>query len=201
VLRHLPNALSLARLLAAPVLVGLALTHHERAFAVLLIAALASDVLDGWLARRLQLQSAFGAMLDSIGDVTTLLAAAVGIAIFHTDVWHEHQLGIGLVIGGWLVECALALVRYGRLSSFHTYASKAAGYALGFFVAALFAVGFVAWLFYAAVVLSLVSTMEELCCCGNCRSGGRMCTACGGFCATRRLQIGDLDVRLGCCLS
>ena len=161
-IRNIPNALSMARLLAAPVLVGLAFARREGTFTVLLIAALARDMLAGWLARRLQLQSPLGAMLDSIGDVTTLLAATVGIAIFHTDVWYEHQIGIGFVIGGWLVECVLALLRYGRLSSFHTYASKAAGYALGFFVAALFALGFVAWLFYAAVVFSLVSTTEEL---------------------------------------
>jgi len=161
-LRHLPNALSLARLLAAPVLIGLAVAHYERAFAILLITALITDILDGWIARRLQLQSPLGAMLDSAGDVTTLLAAAIGIAAFHADVWQQHLLAISLVLGGWLVECVLALLRYGRLSSFHTYASKAAGYALGFFVAALFAVAFVPWLFYLAAALSLVSTFEEL---------------------------------------
>lgn len=161
-LRHLPNALSLSRLLAGPVLIGLALFHIERAFTILLIAALVTDILDGWVARRFQLQSPLGAMLDSAGDVTTLIAAAVGIAVFHADVWQQHIVGIGLVLGGWLIECTFALIRYGRLSSFHTYASKAAGYALGIFVAALFAIGFVPGLFYVAVTLSLVSTLEEL---------------------------------------
>jgi CDP-diacylglycerol--glycerol-3-phosphate 3-phosphatidyltransferase len=162
VLRHLPNALSLARLLSAPVLVVLALVQRERAFAVLLIAALVTDVLDGWLARRFRLQSKTGAALDSAGDVATLAAAAVGIACFHADVWHGHRIAVGLVLGGWVLVCALALLRYRRLSSFHTYASKAAGYALGFFIAALFASGFVPWLFYLAVALSLASTAEEL---------------------------------------
>ena len=161
-LRQLPNALSLARLLAGPVLVGLAWGGHERTFAVLLVAALVTDVLDGWIARRFQLQSPLGAMLDSAGDVTTLLAAAVGIAVFQPQIWREHIVAICLVLGGWLVECTFALIRYGRLSSFHTYASKAAGYALGLFVAALFAIGFVPWLFYAAAALSLISTAEEL---------------------------------------
>ena len=161
-LRQLPNALSLARLLASPVLIALAAFQHERAFAILLVAALVTDILDGWLARRLRLQSQFGAMLDSAGDVTTLLAAATGIAVFHADVWQQHFVAICLVLGGWFLECALALLRYGRLSSFHTYASKAAGYALGFFVAALFAFGFMPWLFYTAAGLSLISTAEEL---------------------------------------
>lgn len=161
-LRQLPNALSLARLLAGPVLVGLALAGYARVFAILLIAALVTDILDGWIARRFQLQSPLGAMLDSAGDVTTLIAAAVGIAVFHADVWQQHHVAIGLVMGGWLVTCMLALIRYGRLSSFHTYASKAAGYALGFFVSALFAIAFVPLLFYTAVTLSLISSFEEL---------------------------------------
>jgi CDP-diacylglycerol--glycerol-3-phosphate 3-phosphatidyltransferase len=160
--RHLPNVLSLARLLAGPVLIVLALAHYERVFAVVLIAALVTDILDGWLARRLQLQSQLGAMLDSAGDVTTLLAAAVGIAVFHANVWQQHVVPIGLVLAGWALVCTIALMRYGQLSSFHTYASKAAGYALGFFVAALFAIEFVPWLFYVAVALSIVSTLEEL---------------------------------------
>jgi CDP-diacylglycerol--glycerol-3-phosphate 3-phosphatidyltransferase len=161
-LRHLPNALSLARLLAAPLLVALALVHRERAFALLLVAALVTDVLDGWIARRFQLQSEVGAALDSAGDVTTLAAAAVGIACFHPGVWYEHLPAIGAVLGGWALVCVFALLRYRRLSSFHTYASKAAGYALGFFIAVLFAFGFVSWLFYLAVALSLASTAEEL---------------------------------------
>jgi CDP-diacylglycerol--glycerol-3-phosphate 3-phosphatidyltransferase len=162
VLRQLPNALSGARVLAAPALVGFALGGYERVFAVVLIAALATDILDGWIARRYQLQSAFGAMLDSIGDVTTLIAAAIGIAVFRPDVWQQHFVAICLVLGAWAVESALALVRYGRMSSFHTYAAKAAGYALGIFIATLFTIGYVAWLFYIAVAVSLLSTAEEL---------------------------------------
>lgn len=161
-LRQVPNALSISRLLAGPVMLWLACVHAERAFSVVLIAALVTDVLDGWLARRLQLQSRVGAMLDSAGDVVTLICAAAGIVAFHVQVWHEHSVAIGAVLGGWLAVCAVALLRYRRLSSFHTYASKAAGYALGVFVAVLFAVAFVPWLFYAAVVLSLISTAEEL---------------------------------------
>ena len=161
-LRHLPNALSLGRLLAGPALVCLALARAQTAFSILLIAALASDVLDGWIARRFHLQSRLGAMLDSAADIATLLSAAAGIAAFHPDIWQEHALAIGSVLGAWIIECSLALIRYGRLSSFHTFASKAAGYALGFFVAALFAFEFIPWLFYTAVALSLISVGEEL---------------------------------------
>jgi phosphatidylglycerophosphate synthase len=160
--RHVPNAISAARLTAAPVMIGLAATHHETAFAWLLVMALVSDVIDGLLARALNVRSRIGAMLDSAGDVTTLMSAAWGIAVFHPVVFAEHALACGIVLEGWALVCIVALVRYGRLSSFHTWASKAAGYALGFFIAALFTIGFVAPLFYLAAVVSVASSAEEL---------------------------------------
>ena len=160
--RQLPNLISAARLVAGPVLIGLALARAEDVFRWLLFAALISDIADGWIARRFSLQSRTGAMLDSAADAMTLLSATAGIAAFHPEIFREHGTGIALVVGGWILVSVLALLRYGRLSSFHTYASKAAGYTLGFFLVALFLYGFVAALFYAAVLLSICATVEEL---------------------------------------
>ncbi|HEY2394650.1 MAG TPA: CDP-alcohol phosphatidyltransferase family protein [Rudaea sp.] len=160
--RQLPNLISAARLVAGPVLIGLALARVEDAFRWLLIVALVSDIADGWIARRFGLQSRVGAMLDSAADAMTLLSATAGIAAFHPEVFREHGTGIGLVVGGWILVSVFALLRYRRLSSFHTYASKAAGYALGFFLAALFLYGFVTVLFFAALLLSICASVEEL---------------------------------------
>ena len=161
-LKHLPNAISGARLLAGPVLVWLAATHREQAFAWLLIATLLTDVADGWIARRFQLQSKLGAMLDSVADVLTLGIAAYGVWVFHPEVPREHALAVALIGGGWLAVCGAALLRYGRLSSFHTWASKATGYAIGLFLGALFLFGFTPWLFYPVAVLCVAGSAEEL---------------------------------------
>ncbi len=66
------------------------------------------------------------------------------------------------MIGAWLLENLVALVRYGRLSSFHTYLSKVAGYLLGIFVGVLFVFGFHRWLLYAAAGASVIGNVEEL---------------------------------------
>jgi cardiolipin synthase len=160
--RHLPNLISSARLFAGPVLLWLAVTRQETAFSAMLIAALVSDVADGLVARVFKLQSKLGAMLDSTADVMTLSIAAYGIWVFHPDAYREHAVAGAAVIGCWLAVCAVALLRYGRLSSFHTYFAKATGYALGFFLAALFAIGFVPWLFYPMAALSVICSIEEL---------------------------------------
>ena len=80
----------------------------------------------------------------------------------HPQVLREHAWAGLLVAGGWVVEIAVALVRYGRLSSFHTYASKVSGYLLGILIAVLFVWGLPPLLLYAAVTASVVATVEEL---------------------------------------
>ena len=66
------------------------------------------------------------------------------------------------MVVAWVVEALAALARYGRLSSFHTYASKVAGYLLGIFVGVLFVFGFYPWLLYVAVATSVLGNLEEL---------------------------------------
>lgn len=161
-LRHLPNAISAARLLCVPILALLTYRHRESSFAGLLVAALISDIVDGAIARRFHISSAFGALLDSIADFSTLCVAIYGIVVFHPYVLDEHRIASTAMISAWGLECALALLRYGRLSSFHTYASKVAAYLLGIFIGILFLFGFEVWLFYLAVVTSIVGNIEEM---------------------------------------
>jgi CDP-diacylglycerol--glycerol-3-phosphate 3-phosphatidyltransferase/cardiolipin synthase len=74
-LKHLPNLLTAVRFAAAVPLV-VALHHFDVGLAVLLLCiAAASDVLDGWLARRLKVCSTRGAYLDAAADFTLLFAA------------------------------------------------------------------------------------------------------------------------------
>jgi phosphatidylglycerophosphate synthase len=161
-LRQLPNALSVARILATPVLVVLAVAGHETAFAWVLVPALLSDIFDGLLARTLHLQSQLGAFLDSIADTMLLLVSCYGIWRFHPGVVQGHWRILTLAIGLWLLEDCVALLRYRRLSSFHTYASKVAGNLLGFFVGVLFVFGFEPWLLYLAAAASMLANAEEL---------------------------------------
>lgn len=161
-LRHVPNALSIARILASPILLVLAGNGQESAFTWVLIPALLSDIADGLIARLFSLQTKLGALLDSVADTLLLFAALYGIWVFHPDFAADHVLAIALLIGAWLTENAAALLRYGRLSSFHTYLSKVAGYALGIFVGVLFIFNFQPWLFYLAVGVSVIGNCEEL---------------------------------------
>ncbi len=159
-LRHLPNVLSIARILAAPVLVAMAAITNETAFTWILVPALLSDIADGLIARALHLQSKLGALLDSLGDVLLLLASFYGVFVFHPELVRDHWMAGTALLGTWLLESVAALLRYGRLASFHTYLAKVAGYLLGIFVGVLFVFGFHAWLMYLAVGASVLANLE-----------------------------------------
>lgn len=161
-LRHLPNAISVARLASTPVLLWMASEQMQTAFSWLLVVALASDAVDGMLARRFSWTSRMGSLFDSLADALLTLTAAYGVWVFHADVFTEHSFLIWLVLGMWAFEHFLAFLRYGRPSSFHTRLVRAAVFIFGCFLAVLFLYGFQLWLFYLAAAASLAGVLEEI---------------------------------------
>ena len=161
-LRPVPNILSGARALAVPVLLVLAWAGRETAFTWVLIPALLSDIFDGLIARVYGLESRLGAMLDSLADSLMLLVSVYGIWAFHPEVIREHAWLCGTAVGLWVLEDVAALLRYGRLSSYHTYLSKVVANLLGLFIGWLFVLGFEPWLLYVAAGASIVASLEEL---------------------------------------
>ncbi len=79
--RHLPNALTVLRMLLVAPLTWLILAG--RYDAALLIAAVAglSDALDGWLAKRFGWQSWLGGVLDPIADKLMLIGCFVALGL------------------------------------------------------------------------------------------------------------------------
>jgi phosphatidylglycerophosphate synthase len=61
---NIPNAISLLRLLAAPVLLAFAVLDRQQAFRWLFVACLISDFADGLIARALKITSQIGARFE-----------------------------------------------------------------------------------------------------------------------------------------
>jgi len=76
-----PNVISVARLLCAPVFVWLLADGHEIAAAAVLAALGASDWVDGWIARHFDQGSDVGKVLDPVADRVLLLVAAVALLV------------------------------------------------------------------------------------------------------------------------
>src|SRR5262249_5936617 len=77
-MRRLPNFISGCRLATAPVLLLLAWYCYARAFLAVTTVSFASDVLDGYLARRLGQTSELGARLDSVGGFVIYCTLPLG---------------------------------------------------------------------------------------------------------------------------
>jgi len=85
-LAALPNALTVLRLLLIPLFVVLLVPAddgHSLAAAIVFGAAGVSDYLDGWLARRLHVQSDFGRVADPLADRLMIDAAVVLLVLLH----------------------------------------------------------------------------------------------------------------------
>jgi len=85
---HLPNIITLARLLAVPVTVYLILQDSYAAAFGLFVAAGVSDALDGFLAKRLGIVSVVGAYLDPLADKALLVSVFVALGYLnHVAMW------------------------------------------------------------------------------------------------------------------
>lgn len=124
-----PNLLSLLRLLGVPLFLWLLLGPHADGWALLVLALSGiSDWADGVLARRLNQQSALGALLDPTADRLYILASLAGLVLRHIVPWwlvaiivaREAVLGVGLI----------ALRRHGWAPPEVHYLGKAATFAL-----------------------------------------------------------------------
>lgn len=159
--RHLPNAVTIVRVALLPLLLWLAVAGNRHAFGALLLCCLAGDVLDGMLARALRAMSPLGSLLDSIADALLFVTAVAGVLLLYPDEVAAHRVAFWCTPAAWLSENMAALVRYGRLSSFHTYLSRAAAVAMGAFGAVLIVRGFEPILLRTAAAAVALATIEE----------------------------------------
>jgi len=74
---NLPNKLTLARVIAVPFFIILYLLGWQIWAAVLFIAASATDALDGYLARKNNLVTNFGKIMDPLADKILVISALV----------------------------------------------------------------------------------------------------------------------------
>ncbi len=159
---QVPNAISLARLAAGPFLLWMAYAREPRGFRWLLLVCLLSDIADGLIARTFQLTSVIGARLDSTADQLTTVAALAGLFAFKANMLRDHWLAFTSVAGFYLASDAAAVMRYGKIASFHTLLARAAAYAQSVFIMSVLFGSYREWLMNLMVAVSLAAYFEEI---------------------------------------
>lgn len=92
---NLPNKLTLLRILLVPVFIILEMNGHSYSALCVFVAASVTDLLDGWIARKYNMVSNFGKLMDPLADKILTMAAFVCLV-------EQGQ------VAGWMVIVILA---------------------------------------------------------------------------------------------
>ena len=158
---NLPNAVSVLRILMAPVLFYLAFTQKPVWFLAALMFSGFTDVLDGFLARTLNQTTDMGSRLDSWGDFTIYSTMAICAWILWPDIVAEELVSYVVIVISITAPVIVGLLKFRTITSYHTWTVKVAvvvtfvGYIL------LFA-GWLDWPFRVAAVFCVVAALEEI---------------------------------------
>jgi len=158
---NVPNMISLYRLLAFPVILYMALTNRESTYVVLLCISLVSDVLDGGIARRFNLETKFGAALDNQADICTYAMAVLGLFVFKWTEIEPHAWILYLFFGFFILSYIVGFARFGKTPGLHLYSAVSAGYIQSIFFFILFVFGFYAWMYYLALGWGVIAYIEK----------------------------------------
>jgi phosphatidylglycerophosphate synthase len=155
------NVVSALRLAMAPVLIHLTVTARPGPFLVLVLACLASDALDGWLARRLGQASAFGAALDTWADFAVFVTVPVcGWWLWPDRVRPEAPFLCVLAVS-YTAPIVVGYAKYGRLTNHRTWGGKASAIVLA--AAGLILVaGGSPWFLRVATLIVVLSDLQEI---------------------------------------
>ena|ERR1041385_5226120 len=157
------NSMTLYRLVAAPFLVLLIILGEMELFKWLLLISFFTDAVDGFFARKFNTTSAFGAHIDSIADDCTIMAAIVGLCVWNFAFLLKEIVPIAILFVLYLVQNVLALRRFRRTTSFHTYTAKVAAVSQAIFLLTFFFIPQpIYWVFYLMVSLTIIDLLEEI---------------------------------------
>jgi len=160
-LKTVPNQLTAFRLVLLPVMWALALWRLPVYVGIALVVSFVFDYLDGFFARRLKQTSDFGSKFDSLVDNLLIPSTLIWLGLLRPEVYQEH---IGLwvaAIAAYYASVLLGVVKFHRFANLHLKSRLYGSVVMVLFVAqALVMARYSAWLFYLAIALFILSSLE-----------------------------------------
>ncbi len=126
--RHLPNLLTLARIVLCPVIAWLILSGHSLWDFILayylFVAAGLTDIYDGILARRHQNITTFGKLVDPVADKLLLAATLVPFYLLSDRVFAFQYVTLSVLLILLGRELLVTLLRYYGMWTGHIFAAS-----------------------------------------------------------------------------
>jgi CDP-diacylglycerol--glycerol-3-phosphate 3-phosphatidyltransferase len=159
--KNIPNLLSIFRLAAAPFLLCIAWFGKQNAFLVLFAISLATDAIDGFIARKLDMTSELGAKLDSLGDLAVDLTVPLCAWWLCPEIIKREAFFVLLAIGAFWLPILIVLIKFGEISSYHTWATKIQAVLMCSAIFLLFMAD-IAWPFRLTAITQIFVAGEEI---------------------------------------
>ena len=152
-MKHLPNIITALRIVGS---IGLLFCNVAGwQFWTLYVLCGLSDMVDGWLARRLHAESKTGSILDSIADLLFVACCAIQLLpALSIPSWLWIWSGIIVIIK--IVNQIIALTRIKQLCLAHTIANKLTGFLL------FLTVPTISWCIIPIAIAAIIATFAAI---------------------------------------
>ena len=152
-MKALPNTITILRFLGAICL--LQCDVKSIAFWILYALCGISDMVDGWLARKLGVVTKTGALLDSVADIC-FVACCCWQLLLVLELPHWLWIWAGVIVMIKVINQLSAIVIQGRCSFPHTLANKLTGFLLFLAVPLMF------WSIIPIVIVTGIATVAAI---------------------------------------
>lgn len=142
-------------------MLALAWTGHGYTFLGVFAFALLTDGLDGFIARHFNQSTELGARLDSWADMAVYLTLVLSASWLWPDIIWAEKWYFAAMIASVFVPALAGLIKFGVLTSYHTWLVKTAVACAALSAIVLF-IGGPAWPLRAAAVLVVIAALEEV---------------------------------------
>jgi len=162
-IKHVPNALVVFRVLIIPFLVIDALDGTAtRWFVIAFTAAFVSDLIDGPIARRFNAVSEFGSKFDSYADVLLFGAILFCVLKVHSQVVNAFWVPIAIVGSTQITSWLISLVKFGKLTHYHSYLAKFWAFTIAVSVISLFGFNYAGFFLWLTIICGVLSNIEDV---------------------------------------
>lgn len=160
---YIVNGITWYRIMASLFLFLLISFNQKELFKWFLAISFFTDLIDGTLARKYKVTTESGAKIDSIGDDLTIAAAMLGVFVFDREFAEKQATIFLILLTLFVTQVVIAVIRFKRMTSFHTYAAKIAAILQEFFFILFFFLSSPPYLlFYLAAAVTGIGLAEEI---------------------------------------
>lgn len=154
-MKYLPNALSVSRIIVSMLLIFI--IRDITVFGILYVFCGLTDALDGFFARKFNVQSDFGARLDTVGDIFFFALIVLIVITRLSTVW---VILLAVVFAVRVCGFIISKIRFGEFASIHTIGNKISGF-LCFFIP-VFIMAKADFMNAIVFIFAFLSAIEEL---------------------------------------